>query len=94
MATFLMFGKYSPESLKDMSAERTEKVVGLIKKFGGETKAMYALLGKYDLVLTVDFSGIEQATKTSLVLYKSTGISFTTSPAVRVEEFDKMIAEV
>ncbi len=36
MATFFMFGKYSSEALKDMSAERTDKAVSLIKKFGGE----------------------------------------------------------
>ena len=35
MATFFMFGKYSSEDVKEMSAERTDKVVGLIKKFGG-----------------------------------------------------------
>ena len=32
--------------------------------------------------------------KASVALSKLTGISFTTSPAVPVEDFDKMIAQV
>jgi len=38
MATFFMFGKYSLEALKEMSPERTDKIVSLIKKCGGEVK--------------------------------------------------------
>lgn len=94
MATFFMFGKYSPEALKEMSAERTDKAVSLIKKFGGELNSMYALLGEQDLVLIVDFPELEQAIKASVALTKMTGVSFSSSPAVPVEEFDKMIAGI
>jgi hypothetical protein len=54
----------------------------------------FLLLGEQDLLFVANFSGIEQAMKDSVALSKSTGISFTTSPAVTVEEFDKMIAEL
>ncbi|MHA2047928.1 MAG: GYD domain-containing protein [Planctomycetota bacterium] len=94
MATFFMFGKYSFEALKEMSAERTDKAVSLIKKFGGELNSMYALLGEQDLVLIVDFPELEQAIKASVALTKMTGVSFTSSPAVPVEDFDKMISEI
>jgi uncharacterized protein with GYD domain len=94
MSTFLMFGKYSPDAIKGMSAERTEKANSLIKKFGGEIKSMHALLGEIDLVFIVDFPGIEHAMKASVALGKFTGISFKTAPAVTVENFDKMITEV
>lgn len=94
MATFFMFGKYSSEALKGMSAARTDKAMGLIKKFGGEVKLMYALLGEQDLVLIADFPGIEGVMKASVALNKLTGIAFTTSPAVTVEEFDKMMTGV
>ncbi|MHC4707985.1 MAG: GYD domain-containing protein [Planctomycetota bacterium] len=94
MATFFMFGKYSSEALKAMSAERTDKAVSLIKKFGGQVNSMYALLGERDLVLIVDFPELEQAIKASVALTKMTGVSFTSSPAVPVEEFDKMIAGI
>ena len=94
MATFFMFGKYSSEGLKEMSAERTGKAVSLIKKFGGEVNSMYALLGEQDLVLIVDLPGVEQAMKASVALTKMTGVSFSSSPAVPVEDFDKMITEI
>ena len=94
MATFFMFGQYSSEALKGMSAERTDKAVSLIKKFGGEVNSMYALLGERDLVLIVDFPEVKQAMKASIALTKMTGVSFTTSPAVAVEDFDKIIADI
>jgi uncharacterized protein with GYD domain len=94
MATFFMFGKYSSEALKEMSSERTDKAVSLIKKLGGKVNSIYALLGEIDLVLLVDFPEIKQAMKASVALSKLTRISFTTSQAVTAEEFDKMISEV
>ncbi|UCE46230.1 MAG: GYD domain-containing protein [Phycisphaerales bacterium] len=94
MATFFMFGKYSSEALREMSAQRTDKAVGLIKKLGGQVNSMYALLGERDLVLIVDFPELEQAIKASVALTKMTGVSFTSSPAVPVEEFDKLIAGI
>ena len=94
MATFLMFGKYSPEAMKGISAARTKKGNSVLKKFGGEVSSMYALLGEYDLVIVANFPGIEAAMKASVALNKLTGISFTTSPAVTVEEFDKIMAEI
>lgn len=35
MATFMMFGKYSAEALKGISADRTSKAADLMKGFGG-----------------------------------------------------------
>jgi uncharacterized protein with GYD domain len=94
MATFIMCGKYSQEGIKGISAERTKKANSLVKKFGGEVKAIYALLGEKDLLIIITFPGLAEAMKASVALSKLTGISFTTSPAVTVEEFDKMMAEI
>ena len=94
MATYVMFGKYTSEAIKGISAERTKNAVSLLKKFGGEVKSAYALLGGKDLLLIVTFPGLEAAMKASVALSKLTGISFTTSPAVTVEEFDKMMGEI
>ena len=93
MPIFMMFGKYSTEALKGISPERTDKAVELIKKNGGKVISMYAVLGQHDLVLTLDFPDSEKALATSVALNKLTGISFTTSPVVEVEKFDKLIAE-
>jgi len=94
MATFVMCGKYSAEAIKGISAERTKKIVGLIKKFGGDLKEMYALLGEKDLVFIVTLPGIEQALQVSVALGKMTGIAFSTAPAVSIEAFDKLMTEV
>jgi uncharacterized protein with GYD domain len=91
MATFFMFGKYSIAGINDISPERTKKATKLIEKNGGEVKEGYALLGKHDLILIVDFPNEKQAMKTSVELAKLLGIGFTTAPAVSVEEFDKLL---
>jgi uncharacterized protein with GYD domain len=91
MATYFMFGKYSQDSIKKISAQRTNEAVAAIEKAGGKLKAGYALLGEYDLVLIVELPSTEQAIKTSVALAKLLGISFTTSPAVSMEEFDKLV---
>ena len=94
MATFMMFGKYSAEALKGISADRTGNAADLMKGYGGEITSMYAMLGGNDLVLIVDLPGIEEAMKASVALSKETGIAFNTSPAVKVEDFDKLMAGV
>ena len=91
MATFVMFGKYSIDAVGKISAERTKNAAAVIGDSGGEVKAAYALLGETDLVLIVEFPGVKEAMKTSVELAKLLGISFTTSPAVSVEEFDKLV---
>jgi uncharacterized protein with GYD domain len=94
MGTFFMFGEYSAESIKGISAERTVKATALIEKFGGEVKSGYALLGNVDLVLIVEFPKKESAMQASVALTKLLGISFTTAPAVTVEKFDKLMGEM
>ena len=91
MATYFMFGKYSLEGMKGMSAGRTAKTLALIKRHGGEFKAGYALLGDVDLVLIVEMPDLGQAMKTSAALAKLLGVSFSTAPAVPAEEFDKLM---
>jgi len=93
MPIFMIFGKYSSESLKGISSERTDRAVNLIKKNGGKVISMYALLGEHDLVFTLDFPDAEKAMATSVELNKLTGISFTTSPVVEVEKFDKLVGK-
>ncbi len=91
MATYLLFGKYSHDSAKEISNQRSVKARDEIAKNGGKFNAGYALLGEYDIVLILDLPNTEQAVKTSVALSKLLGISFTTSPAVSIEEFDKLV---
>lgn len=92
MAKYLMLGKYSLEAVKGISAERTQRAIDLIAKAGGKVDSMYALLGSYDLALIADFPNNSNAIKASIGLTKLTGVGFTTSPAVTIEEFDKLTA--
>ena len=94
MATYLMFGKYSQDSVKQISTSRTDQAIALIRKNGGELKSGYALLGKTDLVLVVELPDNQQAIKTSVGLSKLLGISFMTAPAVSFEDFDKIMEGV
>ncbi len=93
MATFLMLGKYSLEGIKGISTKRTEEGSKLIKKNGGEVRSIFALLGCYDLGILVDFPGTKEVMKASIELTKMTGIAFTTSEAICVKEFDKLMAK-
>ena len=93
MPIFMMFGKYSTEAMRGISAERTEKVVEIIKQNEGKVVSMVAVMGEHDLVFTLDFPTAESAFATSVALNRCTGIAFTTSPVVEVEMFDKLIAE-
>ena len=90
MTTYFMFGKYTQDSLKKISPERTRKAINTIQEFGGRVKSVYALLGNNDLVFIVNLPGPAQATLISIELTKLTGISFSTSTAIPVDEFDKL----
>ena len=94
MATFIMFGKYTTQSIKDISQKRTEKATELIEKFRGSIIAGYALLGEQDIVLIADFPSIEAAFKASVALSKITGISFSSAPAVSIDQFDQITADL
>ena len=94
MSTYFYFGCYSQNALKEISSKRTEKAAETFKKFGGQVESVYALLGEHDLVIIAEVPGTEAAMQISLALQKLTGISFTTAPAVPVEQFDKLAAQV
>jgi hypothetical protein len=44
--------------------------------------------------MVADFPGTSEAMKASIALMKLTGIAFSTSPAVTVDVFDKLLADV
>jgi len=92
MAKFFMYGKYTKEALGGISADRTTKALDAIAKAGGKVNSMYALLGKYDIVLITEFPGISEVMKASVALNKLTNISFTSFPAITMEEFDRVLA--
>jgi uncharacterized protein with GYD domain len=94
MPVFMMFGKYTRDSLRQASAERTREAIKVIEKYDGKVISMYALLGENDLVITLDFPDTEKALAASMTLNKLTGIRFTTTPVVEVEKFDHLLDRI
>ncbi len=93
MAIFLMFGQYSSEAIRGISPERTEKAREIIQENSGKIVSMYAVMGEHDLVFTVDFPDADKAMAASVQLYRLTGIHFSTSPVVDVEQFYRLMGE-
>ena len=93
MSIYVLFGKYTAESIKGASAKRTEDAAALIKKLGGEVISGYALLGETDLLLVVNLPDTERAMRASAGLTRLTGIAFRTSAAVSLKEFDQLITQ-
>jgi uncharacterized protein with GYD domain len=91
MPKFLMLGKYSAAAVKGIKAERTKRVLALIRNAGGRVNAMYALIGPYDLAFLVDFPSNLALIKTSIAITRLTGIGFNSLPAVGIEEFDRAV---
>jgi uncharacterized protein with GYD domain len=90
MGKYFMYGKYGKEAIGGISADRTKKALEVISNAGGKVNSMYALLGKYDMVLIADFPGVTEVMKASIALNKLTNIAFTSFPAISIEEFDKI----
>jgi len=88
---FILLGKYSMDSIGEISAARTMEANALIEENGGSIVGGYALLGEYDVMMIAEFPGIEQAMKASVELSKMLGIAFTTCPAVTIEAFDRLV---
>lgn len=91
MATFIMTGKYTADSVKQISDERTVEAHEIVKQSGGTITTAYVTLGQTDLVLIVEFPGVNEAMKASVALNKALGISFATIPALPVADFDKLV---
>lgn len=91
MPTYVMSGSYSLEGMRGISPARTDETTALIRKHGGELRAVYALLGKPDLLVIVDLPDNARAMQTSMSLSRLLGVAFTTSPALTVQEFDRLV---
>lgn len=93
MATFFMFGRYSKQALEGVSVDRTRQAHQVVEKLGGEIQAVYALLGEYDLVVIAELPHMAGAMQASVELKRLTDISFFTTAAMPIEEFDQMIGK-
>ncbi len=91
MATFIMRGKYSTDAIKQISSERSVKAYQIIQQCGGANLSVYATMGEADILVIVDFPDVGDAMKASVGLAQELGVSFATVPALRAEDFDKLV---
>lgn len=91
MQTYFLLGRYTPDSIRAVSPERTKIVVSTIEEFNGHIIGLYALLGEFDLVFIVNLPGNREAMDASVRLFQRTGISFRTLPAISADRFDASI---
>ncbi len=92
MATYLMFGTINPETTKVISARRTDDAIALVRKYGGEFKAGYALLGDVDFVTVLELPSNEAAMQVSIGLARLLGFPFRAAPAITIAEFDRLMS--
>jgi uncharacterized protein with GYD domain len=90
VGVYMMLGKYNPGALQEISPERTEKAKDLIQENGGSIKAGYVLLGENDLLFIVNFPSIKNVIKASVEMGNLLDISFATTPAITVDDFDRL----
>ncbi len=91
MTTYIFKGCYSSEGIEHVSAERTTEGKAIIQRYGGKVIAIYATLGDSDILLIVDFPSEKEVIKASIAMNKALGISFSSVPAISIEEFDKLV---
>jgi uncharacterized protein with GYD domain len=91
MTTFIMTGRYSAEAIKQISGKRTTKGIEIVQQCGGKSVAAYATMGETDVLVIAEFPSVSEAIKASVALNRALGISFSTVPALRVEDFDKLV---
>jgi uncharacterized protein with GYD domain len=94
MTTFFLFGSYTTKALDGIDAKRTKLAESVIHGYGGKLKSVHALLGQYDIVMIADLPGVEEAVQASIALHRKTGIAFTSSPAIPVADFDRLVSDV
>ncbi len=91
MDTFIMMGKYSTDAVKEIRGDSAMKADQIVKQCGGTIVGAYATLGEVDMLLIARFPSVAEAMKASFGLNKALGISFATRPAIRIEDFDKLV---
>ena len=76
MAIFFMFGKYTPDALKEISASRTKQAVDVINNLGGEVNAVQIGMGEFVLLFCVILRGLGGASKASVEVTRWSASTF------------------
>jgi uncharacterized protein with GYD domain len=94
MATYIVLVNFTQKGVGDIkeSPARLEAAKGAFKDMGGELKAFYSVLGRYDSVVIAEAPDDETAAKLALAIGSQGNIRTETLRAFTEDEYRKIIA--
>lgn len=96
MATYISLVNYTQKGIENIkeSPKRLKKIKKAIKAEGGEAKAFFLTMGRYDAVYIIEAKNDETVAKIMLTLGSAGNIKTETLKAFKEEEFEKIIASI
>ena len=96
MPTYVTLVNYTQKGIENMkeSPNRLEAAKELFKSMGGELKAFYLAMGRFDAVVIGEFPDDESATKVALTIASVGAIRTETMRVYTEDEYRKIISEL
>ncbi len=96
MPTYVTLIKYTQKGVENMkeSPKRLDAAKELIKSMGGEIKAYYLAMGRYDAVIIAQGPDDETATKFAITIASAGAIRTETFRVFTEDEYRKIISEL
>jgi uncharacterized protein with GYD domain len=96
MPTYISLINYTEKGIANVkeSPERLEKAKAAVKAVGGEFKAFYLTMGRYDIVAVIEAPNDEVYAATMLAIGAAGAIRSETLKAFTEEEYRKVIASI
>jgi len=97
MATYIVLMKVTPEGAKALKEgpQRLAKYTQALSAEGAKITAAYATLGRYDYVAVIEGpEDISKVFKSSAAVAMVGALSSETMPALPIQDFFKLVAEV
>jgi uncharacterized protein with GYD domain len=96
MATYIMLFRFTRRGIENIkeSPSRVEAAKKVLRDMGGEVKAFYMVLGRYDTVLIVEVPDDETVAKIALHLGRLGNVRTETLRAFTENEYGKIVASL
>lgn len=96
MPTYVTLIKYTQKGVENMkeSPNRLDTAKELFKSMGGEIKAYYLAMGRYDAVVIAEGPDDETATKLAITVASAGAIRTETFRVFNEDEYRKIISEL
>jgi uncharacterized protein with GYD domain len=96
MATYVSLLRYTQQGITNLkqAPSRIDAARKVYKALGAELKALYLVMGRYDIVALVEAPDDTVAAKAALALGSKGNVSSETLRAFSEEEFRKIVADL